>query len=239
MLGQLLILQIVTFIILIVLLRFLFYRQLNSALERLKELHEENLAREAELKRELERAKKERVAEIEKGKKEAKKIIEETKRAGEILHRSIEEKAKLEAQKIIDQGKEELSRLKNSLYQEINEHAIELSLKMIKYTFTEKSRKSLHKQLIDELIDEIAKLEKERFFVKEDNVKVISSFPLETNEEIRLKEIISSKLERNIELNKEIDTDLIGGLVVEIGAFVIDGSLKNRLKRVIPYLREE
>ena len=35
-----------------------------------------------------------------------------------------------------------------------------------------------------------------------------------------------------------LKTDLIGGLIVEIGGLVIDGTLKNKLRRILPYFKK-
>src|SRR5437762_1321314 len=61
---QLVLIQGVTFVALVVGLRWLFSRQLKVALKRLQALQEEAMVKEAELKEELQRAKEEREEEI-------------------------------------------------------------------------------------------------------------------------------------------------------------------------------
>jgi F0F1-type ATP synthase delta subunit len=239
MLIQLLLIQIGTFIALILVLRLLFYRHLNSALRRLKASQEEAFIKEAQIKEELERAKQERLAEVEKGKLEAKRLIEVAKKDAEVLRYKIEEEAKEESEKIVAYGKEQLETLRQELLSNIKTQALKLSMEMIKYTLTEKGKENLQHQLMEELIAEIEKLDREKFTVKTDKVRVSSSFNLSEMERSRLNDAFAAKLGYPVTLEEKIDSEIISGLVIQMDEFVIDGSLKNKLSKVIPYLHTE
>jgi len=62
---------------------------------------------------------------------------------------------------------------------------------------------------------------------------------LNDNQRKKIKEILSSKLGRDIELVESIDKDIVDGLVIKLGGFVIDGSIKNKLKKILPLMREK
>ena len=80
MLIQLLIINVLIFAGLILFLRFIFSRGLNTAVSKLNQLQEENSARESQLNEELRRAQEESEAQIKRGKEEVEAIIEEAKK---------------------------------------------------------------------------------------------------------------------------------------------------------------
>jgi F-type H+-transporting ATPase subunit b len=231
MLIQLLIIQIITFIALIFVLRFLSMRHLTVALNRLNALYDENLRRETQLTEELKRAQEEKEAEIRKGKEEAGALIEEAKKEAIKLRLKLEEEAKANVEKIIAQAKEETERLKEKLKQEIQNQSLDLAMKMIEQTFTEKDKEDLQHQFITEIIDEIAKLSQDEFTVSADKVKVVSSYPLEGGQREKLKRVLEERLGFSPILEETVNKELISGLTLEIGGLVIDGSLRNRLRR--------
>lgn len=235
----LIIIQLGAFAALIIILRLLFYQHLNLALKRLKKLQEETLIKEASLREELERAKKERIAEIERGKEEGKKIIEKAKKQGEAICLKMEEQARKEHKRIVAAGGEEVDKLRNHLSSEREAQAINLSIEIFQYIFTEKGAEALAHQFIGEIIEEINNLDKEMFSDKSDCVKVFTSVPLEESEKKELKNILSQKIDLKITLQEEVDKELIAGLMIKIGEFVIDGSFENKLKKVIPRLRKD
>src|SRR3989338_3358014 len=106
MLIQLLIINVLIFAGLILFLRFIFSRGLNTAVTKLNQLQEENSARESQLNEELRRAREESDAQIKRGKEEAEAVIEEAKKEGMALRLKIEEEARSQAEKIILQTKE-------------------------------------------------------------------------------------------------------------------------------------
>lgn len=222
---------------LIVGLRVLFAQYLNSALRRLKKLQEEALIKEESLREELERAKQERIAEIERGRQEAKELLERAKKDAEVLRSKMEQRAKEECSKTIMYGKEEVDKLKENFYADIERQAVKVSVEMIKYIFADKSRESLAHQLVEELIEEINSLSKQVFSVKADKVKVITAIALNKEEKERLKKVLAEKMESSVDLTEEVNDDLISGLVIKIGEFVIDGSLANKIQKVIPYVK--
>ena len=237
MLIQLLTIQIVTFIGLIFLLRFLFARHLKTALSRLNTLHEENLAKEEELNEELKRAKEESQAQIEKGKEEAGLIVEEAKKDALQARSAIEEEAKGQAERIVAAGKIELEKLKEKMFKDIQVQSVELASRMISELLIEADKLALQSQFTNEIIEEIARLPQEQFSVKSKDIKVTSSFPLLDRQRDELKKALAQKLGNAPEIKEQIDSKLIGGLIVEIGGMVIDGTLKNKLQRIIPYLK--
>lgn len=237
MLVQLLILQLITFVGIIFLLRFLFDRHLKSAREQLNALHEENLAKEEELKEELRRAKEESQAQIQQGKDEAALIIEEADKEAQRIRMNMEDAAKLQAEKIIGDGRLEVEKLKVTVIKDIQAQSIELASRMIAELLTETDKIALQYQFANDIIGEISRLPKEQFNVQGNQVKVVSSFLLLDRQRDEIKRVLTQKIGKEIELNEQIDPNLIGGLTVEMGGMVIDGTLKSKLQRIIPHLK--
>ena len=235
---QLLIIQVITFLAFLLLLRFLFSRNLNVALTRLNVLHEENLMKEAQLTEELKRAKEEKDAEITRGKSEAAAIVEEARSDGAKLRLKIEDEAKRQAEKIISQSKEELERLKQKMQGQLQDQSFDLALDLITQVLTEQNKESLQQQFISEIIEEISKLPQEKFAVSTHTVKVVSSYALHESQRDNLKKILNEKLGSPAALDEKVDSTLICGLSLELGGLIIDGTLKNKLRRAILYLKK-
>lgn len=238
MLIPLLVLQIITFAGIVFLLRFLFSRNLKAALDRLNILHEENLAKEEELTEELKRAKEESRAEVERGKAEAERIIEEATKEAQRIRLNMEEQAKKQAEKIVSDGHLDAQKLKICAVKDIQGQSVELAAKMIAELLTETDKIALQYEFANGIIEEISRLPKEQFNLQGGQaVKVISSFPLLERQSEQIRAILLQKTGKQIELEQQIDSGLIGGLIVEISGMVIDGTLKNKLQRIIPHLK--
>ena len=237
MLIQLLILQIITFIGVVFLLKFLFSNHLKSALSRLNMLHEENLAKEEELNAELKRAKEESQAQVQQGKEEAELIIEEANKEATRMRLDQEVQAKAQVEKIIAEAKIEAEKLKESVIKDIQAQSVELASKLIEELLTEIDKTALQYEFANSIIQEISRLPQEQFSIKSTQAKVTSSFPLLERQRQELKHVLSDKMGNQVELTEELNVKLIGGLTVEAGGMIIDGTLKNKLKRITAHLK--
>lgn len=236
---KLIFLQIFAIIIIIFILRSLFQTHLTVALKKLKQLQEKNMIKESQLREELERAQKEKESEIQKGKEEAVRIIEEARRTGEIIKRNFEDQAHQENEKILQEGKENMKHFKKELIDKTQAQTIDVSLKLIKYILTTQVQERVHQELVGEIIEDIEDIEKNKFSIKENKVNVVTSYPLEQKDRDRLKNILLDKLDCSIEMREEVNPEIIGGIIVEIGPFVIDGSLKNKLQKAISLVKKD
>lgn len=236
---QLVLIQGVTFILIIIFLRLLFHKHLSFALKRLQELHNQNLEKEAVLNRELERAKLEREAEAEKGRQEAQKLKDAAKEEAEKIKAQALAQSKQGIDKTIQEAKEECERLKRQAIVEIEESGVSLASGIIKEIFSEAARQELQRELIDELIAELRKIDKEKMKVEVKKVEIVSSFPLLDKQKDAIRQILSGAIGSQIELAERVDPAVISGLIINLGGRILDGSLQNKLSKVIPYIKKE
>jgi F-type H+-transporting ATPase subunit delta len=61
------------------------------------------------------------------------------------------------------------------------------------------------------------------------SAQVTSARPLSGDETAELKDILKSKLSREIQLETRVDPGLLGGLIVKVGSRMIDSSLRTKL----------
>lgn len=239
MLLQLIIIQVVTFIGLLFVLRMLFYRQLGSAVTRLKRLHEENISKEEELRKELEAIRLERQEELKKAHEEADKIVKAAKAKSEKVSVGIEGEAQRQAEELSGRTKLSLERMEHDMAAKYRERSIELSMRMLKAIFSEQSEEALQRQLISELIGEIKNLKEDIFAADSKKAKVTSALPLTAAEKEKLARALSAKTGGQVDMEESCDEELIAGLTIQMGAVTIDGSLRNKLKKIIPHLKAE
>jgi F-type H+-transporting ATPase subunit delta len=80
---------------------------------------------------------------------------------------------------------------------------------------------------IGALFEEL-KLESERVL----KVQLRAAAPIDESEVAKLKEALKRRFGRDIELTQSVDTDIIGGAIIDAGEVVIDGSVRGRLARL-------
>ena len=234
---QLVIIQVITFVAIILVLRFVFSRNLNSALGRLNALHEENLVKEDQLSDELKRAKEERDAEVKKGRDEAVMVIEEAKKEAQALRMKMEEDARGQAEKIVQRGREDIEKLKETSLKEMEDKSLNTARDIVEAVLAEESKEALWQQLVNEILDEIVKLPAEKFSLISEAVKLYSSHHLQEPQRERLRNIFKEKLGFVPALDEIIKKELICGICLEAKGLVVEGNLKNRLERAVKNLK--
>ncbi|MEH6491915.1 F0F1 ATP synthase subunit delta [Halopseudomonas sp.] len=64
------------------------------------------------------------------------------------------------------------------------------------------------------------------------DINVSSPFELTEEQQQKLAQALSKKLDRNVQIETTLDTSLIGGLVVRTGDLVIDASVRGKLTKL-------
>lgn len=239
LIWQLVLIQIVTFALIVFFLRWVLYSHISRALRRLQKLNQENLEKEKALKEELERAKREAEREIEEGRRQGKEIIEQAKEEADKSRDDMLGIARKEAKRMINEAIRDCQRKRTELDLEMQEKAIYLANDMIKSIFTERGQEDLNTRLIDELLLEIKALEKGKLKAQGDKAEIVSAYALGDAQKKSLQEILTSKLNKNIVFSEKIDKEIIAGLIIKVGGFVIDGSIRNKLRKVLPLMKEK
>jgi len=239
LIWQLVLIQVITFVLIVVFLRWLLYNNIRRVLKRLQSLNKENLEREKTLKEEIEKAKKEAQRMIDEAKEEAGTIKEQAHEVAEKEREEIVTKSKREAKRIINEAIKDCQRKEVEFGLKMKEKMIHLAIDMIKHIFTERGRENLHKQIVDELIEEVEGIEKERMRVEGDQAQIICAIPLDAEQKKKLKKVLTSKFNKEVKLSEEIDPEITAGLIIKLERFVVDGSLKNKLKKILPLMKEQ
>jgi F0F1-type ATP synthase membrane subunit b/b' len=235
---QIIIIQVVTFVCLIIVLRLIFYRQLNSALVRLKGLHEENIKKEEQLKKELDVIKKQREAELAMARDEATRLLKDAREKVERLNSESQHQAQLQIRQMLEQSKQKLQAMENELNAQFEHTVMQMAEKLFSLVFSGRSRQGLQRVLTLELIDEISNLSQEMFPRNVGVVQVRCGCPLSEDERGLLKGVLSEKTGGNVEISELPDETMIAGLIMQLGPLTLDGSLKNRLDKAILYAKK-
>ncbi|MFQ5541213.1 MAG: F0F1 ATP synthase subunit delta [Candidatus Binatia bacterium] len=237
LLWQLILIQVITFAILVFLLRQFLHKQNSQALERLQQLYQENLKREEDLKKAQEAADQQLKEKIAQHNEEIGKL----KAAGEVdvqkMHEEVLAKAKEEAKKIVDTAEAKREQIKASLVSEMEEKALVLAFDIIGHIFTAQVAQGIHHQLINEFIEEIEKSDGQRMQLNVETAEIAAPYPLTQVQEENLKNILSSKMGRSVNIKGTIDQEIVAGMVVRLENLVLDGSLRNKLKGTLAYVR--
>lgn len=233
---QIVIIQFLTFGVLLFILFKVFSDQFGSAMKRLRAIEEETQSREAQINEELSRAQRERDAEVEKGRVEARVLIEKAKKEIEVMRLKAEDKAKRDSQIMLSYGKEELDRLRRELLNDADTQAVRYAMEIMRYVLTDKAMENFQHQFIENVIAEVESLDKSQFSVKVGSGKIVSGFALNERELNRLQDAVAGKMDNQVVLEQETRPELIAGMIIYLGEMIIDASLKNKLEKAIPHL---
>ena len=85
-------------------------------------------------------------------------------------------------------------------------------------------------QLLPEIAVLYAQLRAEE--ERSQKVHVTSAYPLSSEQQEKLAEKMAARLGRSVQIETEIDSSIIGGVIVKAGDMVIDGSLRARLNKL-------
>lgn len=217
----------------IVFLKFIFDKYLSSALTRMQDLQARNLQKEVSLNKELERAIQYRQSEIAKGKDEADKFKSQAREEAVKMKDQFLAQAKQEAEAALLEAKQESERLKQEAFLTAKQEAVNMAEEIIKGIFSEKSKQTLGRELIDDLIEDLRKLDKNKLKTDAKKAEVTSAYPISESQKNILKGELSGIAGHEIQLTEKIDEALISGLIINLGGVVLDGSLSSKMRKIL------
>ncbi|MBI3615042.1 MAG: F0F1 ATP synthase subunit delta [Candidatus Omnitrophica bacterium] len=235
---EIIVVQILAFAGLVALLRWLFVRNVTSAMERLELLHQENLKRENELQNRLQAVEQEHKTKIQRSEEEAKEILSLAKARAEEAREQLLKEAKGESQRIIQEAHERREELRRELEEQVEQKAVQLASDAVRYVLTTKLEQEVHRQLVDELIADVGTLDASLLDVNAAKAQVVSSQKLEPEQRHRLEGILSQKAGRAIQIVESVDQKVIAGIVIRLDSLILDGSLLNKLREAVGYVRK-
>jgi F-type H+-transporting ATPase subunit b len=156
-----LITQIVTFIILLLILRFVAYKPLMRMLDERSRQVKESMEQAESIKEQSARAEEEVKKQIEEASREGQERIARASKAGEEVKQKAQEEAKQEAETLINRARTEIQRERDEAISEVRRQFADLTIMAAGKVIDRSLDKKEHKELIDKVLEESSIREKD------------------------------------------------------------------------------
>jgi F-type H+-transporting ATPase subunit b len=148
---------VITFIILLLILKKVAWKPILSALDKRENDIKEALAQAEKAKEESKKILEENQASLAKAEEESKKIIEQSRTYAESLKEQLMRESKEQAKKIVDDASSEIQRNKDAAFEELKGQIAEIAVNAAEKIIRESLDAQKSKQVIDKYLDDVTK----------------------------------------------------------------------------------
>ncbi len=228
--------QIVSFILLLVILRAVGYRPIQRMLREREERIRKGLedARAAEEARATVEAERERI--LAEARAEADRLVAEAARKGREETEKLLAQAREEAEKIRSTARQEAEMERAQLLGQMREHIAALAIaaahKLVGEALDERRQRALVDAFFSGIREGRVEVLPERVEQVAGPVAVTSAVPLTEAEQATIQKELAARLGKAVEVSFRVDPQILGGLVVRVGDRVLDGSFAGQLERL-------
>jgi F-type H+-transporting ATPase subunit b len=156
-----LITQVVTFIILLVVLRFAAYKPIMRMLDERSRRVKESMEQAEAVKEQSVKAEEELKKQLKQASREGQERIERSIKAGEDIKQKAQEDAKKEAENLIVRARAEIKQERNEAVDDVRREFADLTVLAAGRVIEKSLNKEEHRELIDKVLEESATLKKE------------------------------------------------------------------------------
>ncbi|MCX8025861.1 MAG: F0F1 ATP synthase subunit B [Thermanaerothrix sp.] len=236
----LLFVQILSFIILVVVLRAWVFKPLMAQLEKRRKIVAQGLEDARVAAEARANAEKEASRIIADAQAKAADIVREATERAEVVAREVRAAQEEELRKQREQVQAELEQERNRVLSELRGQiaalAIAATQKLIKETLDEQRQRALLAEFFSGVRDgKVVVLENEA--LTGGAAEVTSALPLTPEEQEVVKRDILTRLGGSASVTFRVDPSILGGLIVRVGDRVIDGSVAGQLQNLRQHLQ--
>ncbi len=225
--------QFITFLVLVLVLRRIMFSAFTAELRRLRELNAESQKKSDRLSKELERAEREQARKMEKADSELKELRTRAREEAEKQKEELLRKAREEGERIVKQALGVKDRIRSEVQDEMHEGSIQLACRMVQEVFTSDSMQWLHENLVQDFLQALSKVDAATF----KGIEISGGAVVHTQHELapasmeRLEAILNEHTGQPVPVRQTTDKDVAAGITLVLGSLVIDGSLTGKLRQ--------
>lgn len=237
MLFQAIFLQVLFFIGLVLVLRKVLISSSYNETKRLQQLNEENTSKAQELAAKIADAENEYREKMAKTDEEIRFMKAKAKKEIEDLKEAIIVKGKAEGDRIVTQALNARDEIRAEIEEQMHDRVVEFSHKIFQGVLSVAEQKLVHEGLLEGVFLELERIENDRLGAvniggaTERAITVKTAHPMTAEQKKKLEAILSLKLNKTVDVKETVENEIIAGVVIVLGSFVIDGSLSARFKK--------
>lgn len=148
-------------------------------------------------------------------------------------------KARQEGEEIIAKAQNSRDQLKRDIEKVMELKIIDYSSKILNDILSNKSKTGLDKVLADEFVDKLKNVDMSRIGPDVNSAELVTAMPLDQKAQADIAAVIEEKLKRKVSMNTKTDSSIIGGVMIQFGSLLLDGSLKNAVRSSAIALKQE
>lgn len=148
-------------------------------------------------------------------------------------------KARTEGEEIIVKAQNSREQIRRDVEKTMELKVIDYSTKILSEVLSQKSRGGLDKVLNDEFVEKLKNVDMARIGPDVQSADVVTATIADQKLLSDIESILQDKLKRKISLNAKNDPSVIGGVMLQFGSLLLDGSFKNAIRTLAIALKQD
>jgi len=231
MLIQIFIVQVVTFLGIVFILRRFLYAESAKEMRRLTKLREEAAIKQKELQEKLDQAQRAFDQKMADAEKSSRALSAQSEAAAKEQRFKILDKAKEDAANIMKAAFNAKEKMREEIAVEMKQKAPLHATRIFSAVLSKEVKELTHKELVKDVIERIKHLDKSTFKAHVDKGEIVSPYPLPVSDRSEIETAVRLNLGYEVPWVEKKDDKIAVGIVIRLGSIIIDGSLENRMRQ--------